>query len=162
MSEQRVQVEHYNPLQQQEQFPARLPPAATVYQAEGVGVAVPAGMDVSLQSADIPVNLEQKPLVLTTPPYGAAGGGGTPGAAKDIKGKGLVIDDSVKLTPGATVQVYRCPIVACNKPCVTLRAFKMHAKCVHKTCDQDSLQPIMEDTEAHYICKVHSKGRFGW
>ena len=75
-----------------------------------------------------------------------------PNNKEQISAKGLVIDESVALTPGATVQVYRCPVATCTKPCVTLRAFKMHAKCVHK--NSDTLQPTQELTLANFICKV--------
>ena len=68
--------------------------------------------------------------------------------------KGLVIDHSVTLAPGAKVPVFRCPVATCLKPCVTLRAFKMHAKCVHKGADQDKLQPTNEEIYAQCICKV--------
>ncbi len=40
----------------------------------------------------------------------------------------------------------------CAKPCVTLRAFKMHAKCVHKGME---LTPIVQEAKANFICKVN-------
>jgi hypothetical protein len=65
--------------------------------------------------------------------------------------KGLVFDESIQLTPYATVTVYRCPDRMCGKPCVTLRAFKMHAKCVHKGIE---LTPFVQEAKANFICKV--------
>lgn len=65
--------------------------------------------------------------------------------------KGLVFDESIQLTPYAKVTVYRCPDRMCGKPCVTLRAFKMHAKCVHKGSD---LTPHIQEATANFICKV--------
>ena len=65
--------------------------------------------------------------------------------------KGLVMDESISLQPDAMVQVYRCPIDGCNKPCVTLRAFKMHAKCVHKGTE---MEPVLQEAKANFICKV--------
>ena len=65
--------------------------------------------------------------------------------------KGLVFDESIQLTPYATVTVYRCPDRMCGKPCVTLRAFKMHAKCVHKGIE---LTPVVQEAKANFICKV--------
>ena len=53
----------------------------------------------------------------------------------------------------ATVTVYRCPDRMCGKPCVTLRAFKMHAKCVHKGIE---LTPVIQEAKANFICKVRN------
>lgn len=69
----------------------------------------------------------------------------------------LVFDDSIQLTPYATVSVFKCPETMCSKPCVTLRAFKMHAKCVHK--ENSDLEPIFEEVKANYICKVRGCGK---
>ncbi len=66
-------------------------------------------------------------------------------------GKGLVFDDTIQLSPYATVTVYRCQEENCLKPCVTLRAYKMHAKCVHKSTD---LAPLVMEVKANFICKV--------
>ena len=67
--------------------------------------------------------------------------------------KGLVFDESIQLTHYATVTVYRCPDRMCGKPCVTLRAFKMHAKCVHKGIE---LTPVIQEAKANFICKVRN------
>ena len=47
----------------------------------------------------------------------------------------------------------RCPDRMCSKPCVTLRAFKMHAKCVHKGVE---LTPNVQEAKANFICKVNN------
>ena len=52
----------------------------------------------------------------------------------------------------------RCPDRMCSKPCVTLRAFKMHAKCVHKGMD---LMPEIAEAKANFICKVSTKQHDG-
>ena len=70
---------------------------------------------------------------------------------------GLVFDESIQLTPYATVSVFKCPDPLCAKPCVTLRAYRMHAKCVHKSNAQ--LEPIMEEAKANFICKVRGCGK---
>ena len=61
----------------------------------------------------------------------------TTGANKPSSGKDLVMDETVTLQPDATLQVFSCPDASCAKPCVTFRAFKMHAKCVHKSTDME-------------------------
>jgi hypothetical protein len=71
---------------------------------------------------------------------------------KFCNGDAQVFDESIQLTPYATVTVYRCPDRMCAKPCVTLRAFKMHAKCVHKGME---LTPIVQEAKANFICKVN-------
>ena len=53
------------------------------------------------------------------------------------------------------VSVFKCPDPLCAKPCVTLRAFRMHAKCVHDT----HLDPILEEAKANFICKVRGCGK---
>ena len=64
----------------------------------------------------------------------------------------LVFDETIQLTPYATVSVFRCPVPVCSKPCVTLRAFRMHAKCVHK--DNSNIEPLIQEATANFICKV--------
>lgn len=78
------------------------------------------------------------------------------GTVARVPQKGLVFDDSIQLTPYATVTVFRCPDRMCAKPCVTLRAFKMHAKCVHKGLE---INPVMEEAKANFICKVRGCGK---
>ena len=73
-----------------------------------------------------------------------------------LKG-GLVFDESIQLTPYATVSIFKCPDLMCAKPCVTLRAFRMHAKCVHK--DSNTFEPILEEAKANFICKVRGCGK---
>ena len=123
-----------------------MPAAAPVYQPDPNMVVTGVMDNVNPQvMPELPVNLaETKPVVPAT-------------VKSEPATKGLVIDESVTLTPGATVQVYRCPVATCTKPCVTLRAFKMHAKCVHKNCE--GLQPTQELTTANFICKVTKKNR---
>jgi len=79
-----------------------------------------------------------------------------PSASAKPSSKGLVYDESVHLLPDATVQVYKCPEANCAKPCVTLRAFKMHAKCLHKSTE---LEPLVQDVKANFICKVRGCGK---
>ena len=69
---------------------------------------------------------------------------------------GLVFDESIQLTANATVSVFKCPDPMCSKPCVTLRAYRMHAKCVHKGSDSE---PLLEVVKANYICKVRGCGK---
>ena len=69
----------------------------------------------------------------------------------------LVFDDAIQLTPNATVSVFKCPDLNCSKPCVTLRAFRMHAKCMHK--ENSDLDPILEEVKANFICKVRGCGK---
>ncbi|QQP35617.1 Uncharacterized protein FKW44_023892 [Caligus rogercresseyi] len=55
------------------------------------------------------------------------------------------------------VSVFSCPITSCSKVgCITLRAYKMHAKCVHKS---PNLTPIVKNMEAKYICQVRGCGK---
>ena len=70
---------------------------------------------------------------------------------------GLVFDDAIQLTPYATVSVFKCPDPMCSKPCVTLRAYRMHAKCVHK--GSSDLEPLCEVVKANFICKVRGCGK---
>ena len=63
-----------------------------------------------------------------------------------------MFDETIQLTPYATVSVFRCPDTVCAKPCVTLRAFRMHAKCVHK--GNSDIEPLIEEAKANFICKV--------
>ena len=69
----------------------------------------------------------------------------------------LVFDETIQLTPYATVSVFRCPVPVCSKPCVTLRAFRMHAKCVHK--DNSNIEPLIQEATANFICKVRGTYR---
>jgi hypothetical protein len=55
------------------------------------------------------------------------------------------------------ISIFRCPDQMCAKPCVTLRAFRMHAKCLHK--GTLALNPILEEAKANYICKVRGCGK---
>ena len=55
------------------------------------------------------------------------------------------------------MSVFKCPDPLCGKPCVTLRAFRMHAKCVHDPATQ--LDPILEEAKANFICKVRGCGK---
>ena len=55
------------------------------------------------------------------------------------------------------LSVFKCPDPLCGKPCVTLRAFRMHAKCVHDPSTQ--IDPILEEAKANFICKVRGCGK---
>nr|XP_040577895.1 PR domain zinc finger protein 15-like [Lepeophtheirus salmonis] len=69
----------------------------------------------------------------------------------------LVYDPSLTIKPGDHVSVFVCPIQTCSKVgCITLRAYKMHAKCVHKS---PNLTPIVKNLEAKFICQVRGCGK---
>ena len=69
----------------------------------------------------------------------------------------LVYDNDIQLRVGDKVEVFCCPIGNCVKSgCITLRAFKMHAKCVHKQID---LKPVVKQLDAKFICRVRGCGK---